>query len=168
MQLEAASGKGNPWMVCGTLAGRSNHLQFLLSCRVIIDVDPRRSLICRAYFPQRTPYAFRFWKRPQLPLRHAGMLSPELDMKQDECFLFDCRTWRAAMQRRLTIYRREKDASITRELQFCNPMRVLACALSKAFFLILWSGEVGYVRPFFEGMAASRAVIRSTPLGKML
>jgi hypothetical protein len=33
------------------------------------------------------------------------------------------------MQRHLRIYRREKDASITRELQFCNPTRVPACAL---------------------------------------
>jgi hypothetical protein len=38
----------------------------------------------------------------------------------------------------------------------------------KAFFVILWSGEIGYVRPFFGGMAASRSVIRSTPLRKML
>src|SRR5258708_29845169 len=48
-----------------------------------------------------------------------------------------------------------------------HPWRVRVEHGIKAFFLILWSGEVGYVRPFFDGMAASGAVTRSTPLGKM-
>jgi hypothetical protein len=39
---------------------------------------------------------------------------------------------------------------------------------SNAFLLILWSGEIDYVPPFFGGMAASSSVSWSTPLGKML
>jgi hypothetical protein len=39
---------------------------------------------------------------------------------------------------------------------------------NRAFFVILWSGESGYVRPFFDGMAASSSASRYTPLRKML
>ena len=38
----------------------------------------------------------------------------------------------------------------------------------RAFFLIPWGGEIDYVRPFFDGMAAWGSVPGPTPLGKML
>jgi hypothetical protein len=37
-----------------------------------------------------------------------------------------------------------------------------------AFLLILWSGGIGYVRPFFDGMPALSSVSWSRPLAKML
>jgi hypothetical protein len=40
--------------------------------------------------------------------------------------------------------------------------------LFNAFLLILWSGGVSYVRPFYGGMAASGSVSLSIPLAKML
>jgi hypothetical protein len=39
---------------------------------------------------------------------------------------------------------------------------------SNAFLLILRSGGISYVRPFFGGMPASSSVSWSTPLAKML
>jgi hypothetical protein len=40
--------------------------------------------------------------------------------------------------------------------------------VANAFLLILWSGGISYVRPFFGGMAALSSVSWSTPLAKML
>lgn len=117
MQLEVASGNGNSWMACGTWRVEAS-IAVPLRCRVIISVRPCRSLICGTICIYERCLCVPSSEQPQLALRRVGMLSPGTDVKQGD--LFSSIAGRGATQL-VQIYRREKDASMTRELQFCNP-----------------------------------------------
>jgi hypothetical protein len=62
------------------------------------------------------------------------------------------------------VFRSRRAPDAMQEMRRSNVIRGLSP--TKAFFVMLWSGESGYVRPFFDGMAASSWAVRSTPITK--
>jgi hypothetical protein len=60
-------------------------------------------------------------------------------------------------------------SALQRFYKYCEAMRVrYVQVFLYGIFLILWCGKIGYVQPFFDGMAAFGAAFSPTPSRKML
>ena len=111
--------------------GRRWRVESIICCctaNPLLAFDPPGSLICGAHLLEMSA-ALGFLKRLQIAMRQGGMLSPGIGHEADLNSDFDCRTWRIESEAPTAqVYGREKDASMTRELQFCNLMSAVECA----------------------------------------